>query len=342
MEFSAEQIAGMLQGEVIGDPNQIVNDLSKIEQGREGTLSFLANPKYEEFIYTTEASIVIVGKEFEAKEALPSGLTLVKVEDAYACFAKLLDAYNQMREKKPQIEEPVKIAETVEVGDDVYIGSFTYIGEGTRIGDNVKIYPGCYIGDNCTVGDDTVIFAGVKIYQDTQIGQDCRIHAGTVIGSDGFGFTPNSENNYQRVPQIGKVVIEDHVDLGANVTIDRATLGNTYIRRGVKLDNMVHIAHNCDIGENTVMAAQCGIAGSTKVGKDVMFGGQVGVNGHIEIADKTMVAAKAAIANTVKERAILIGQPAIPAGEFKKASVLFRKLPDLARTLRQIEKKLEE
>jgi UDP-3-O-[3-hydroxymyristoyl] glucosamine N-acyltransferase len=342
MEFSAEQIAGMLQGEVVGNPEQIVNDLSKIEEGRKGTLSFLANPKYEEFIYTTEASIVIVSNTFKAKEDLPKELTLVKVEDAYSCFAKLLDAYNQMREKKPQIEEPVKIAETVEVGDNVYIGSFTYIGEGSRIGDNVKIYPGCYIGDNCTVGDNSVLFAGVKLYQDTQVGKDCRLHSGTIVGSDGFGFTPNSENNYQRVPQIGKVILEDHVDLGANVTIDRATLGNTIIRKGVKLDNMVHIAHNCDIGENTVMAAQCGIAGSTKVGKDVMFGGQVGVNGHIEIADRTMVAAKAAIANTVKERAILIGQPAIPAGEFKKASAIFRKLPDLARSVRQLEKKIGE
>lgn len=342
MEFSAEQIAGMLQGEVIGNPGQIVNDLSKIEEGRAGTLSFLANPKYEDYIYTTGASIVIVGKDFEAKDHLPENLTLVKVEDAYSCFAKLLAAYNEMREKKPQIEEPVKIAQTAEIGDDVYIGSFTYIGEGCKIGNNVKIYPGTYIGDNCSIGEDTTVFAGVKIYQDTQIGKDCRIHAGCVIGADGFGFTPNSENNYQRVPQIGKVVIEDHVDLGANVTIDRATLGNTYIRRGVKLDNMVHIAHNCDIGENTVMAAQCGIAGSTKVGKDVMFGGQVGVNGHIEIADKTMVAAKAAIANTVKERAILIGQPAIPAGEFKRSSALFRKLPDLAKRLGEVEKKLDK
>lgn len=340
MEFSAQQIAGMLQGEVIGNPEQVVNDLSKIEEGRSGTLSFLANPKYEEFIYTTEASIVIVSKDFEAKNALPSTLTLVKVEDAYACFAKLLAAYNEMREKKPQIEEPVKISETAQLGDDVYIGSFSYIGDGTVIGNNVKIYPGCYIGDNCTIGDDTTIFAGVKIYQDSQIGKDCRLHSGCVIGADGFGFTPNSENNYQRVPQIGKVVIEDHVDLGANVTVDRATLGNTYIRRGVKLDNMVHIAHNCDIGENTVMAAQCGIAGSTKVGKDVMMGGQVGVNGHIEIADKTMVAAKAAIANTVKQRSILIGQPAIPAGEFKKSITLFRKLPDLAKRIGELEKNL--
>ncbi|MEZ4937684.1 MAG: UDP-3-O-(3-hydroxymyristoyl)glucosamine N-acyltransferase [Crocinitomicaceae bacterium] len=342
MEFSAQQIAGMLQGEVIGNPEQTVNDLSKIEEGKAGTLSFLANPKYEEYIYTTGASIVIVGKDFQAKDQLPETLTLVKVEDAYSCFAKLLDAYNQMREKQPQIEEPVKIADTAEIGQDVYIGSFSYIGEGTKIGKNVKIYPGCYLGDNCIVGDDTVIFAGVKIYQDTQIGKDCRIHSGCVIGADGFGFSPNAENNYQRVPQIGKVVIEDHVDLGANVTIDRATLGNTYIRKGVKLDNMVHIAHNCDIGENTVMAAQCGIAGSTKVGKNVMFGGQVGVNGHIEIADKTLVAAKAAIANSVKERAMLIGQPAIPAGEFKKAIALFRKLPELAKRLGEVEKKLEQ
>ncbi len=338
MEFSAEQIAGMLQGEVVGNSQQIVNDLSKIEEGKPGTLSFLANPKYEEHIYNTKASIVIVGKDFEAKDSLPNDLTLVKVEDAYACFAKLLEAYNEMREKKPQIEEPVKIAPTAQVGDDVYIGSFTYIGEGSTIGNNVKIYPGCYIGDNCTIDEGTIVFAGVKIYQDTQIGKDCRIHSGCVIGADGFGFTPNSENNYQRVPQIGKVVIEDHVDLGANVTVDRATLGNTYIRRGVKLDNMVHIAHNCDIGENTVMAAQCGIAGSTKVGRDVMMGGQVGVNGHIEIADKTMVAAKAAIANSVKDRAILIGQPAIPAGEFKKSIALFRKLPDLAKRIGELEK----
>ncbi|GAA0875088.1 UDP-3-O-(3-hydroxymyristoyl)glucosamine N-acyltransferase [Wandonia haliotis] len=342
MEFSVEQIAGILNGEIVGDSNVSVTGLSKIEEGQPGTLSFLANPKYEEYIYSTGASVVIVNKTFEPRQEIPASCTLVKVEDAYACFAKLLEAYNQFRVKQPKIEQPSFISDSASVGENLYLGAFAYLGEDVVIGSDVKIYPGAYIGDNVKIGDGCVIYPGVKIYPDCVLGKHCVIHAGAVIGSDGFGFAPNQENEYNKVPQIGNVVLEDFVEIGANTTVDRATLGSTILRKGVKLDNLVQIAHNVEIGENTVMAAQVGVAGSTKVGKNVMMGGQVGVSGHIKIADGVKVAAQSGIPNNIKKEGdVLLGSPAIPIEDFKKSYFGFRKLPMILKRLQAIEEKLK-
>lgn len=342
MEFSVEQIAGILNGEIVGDSNVSVTGLSKIEEGQPGTLSFLANPKYEEYIYSTGASVVIVNKTFEPRQEIPASCTLVKVEDAYACFAKLLEAYNQFRVKQPKIEQPSFISDSASVGENLYLGAFAYLGEDVVIGSDVKIYPGAYIGDNVKIGDGCVIYPGVKIYPDCVLGKHCVIHAGAVVGSDGFGFAPNQENEYNKVPQIGNVVLEDFVEIGANTTVDRATLGSTILRKGVKLDNLVQIAHNVEIGENTVMAAQVGVAGSTKVGKNVMMGGQVGVSGHIKIADGVKVAAQSGIPNNIKKEGdVLLGSPAIPIEDFKKSYFGFRKLPMILKRLQAIEEKLK-
>lgn len=342
MEFSVEQIAGILNGEIVGDSNVSVTGLSRIEEGQPGTLSFLANPKYEEYIYSTGASVVIVNKTFEPRQEIPASCTLVKVEDAYACFAKLLEAYNQFRVKQPKIEQPSFISDSASVGENLYLGAFAYLGEDVVIGSDVKIYPGAYIGDNVKIGDGCVIYPGVKIYPDCVLGKHCVIHAGAVIGADGFGFAPNQENEYNKVPQIGNVVLEDFVEIGANTTVDRATLGSTILRKGVKLDNLVQIAHNVEIGENTVMAAQVGVAGSTKVGKNVMMGGQVGVSGHIKIADGVKVAAQSGIPNNIKKEGdVLLGSPAIPIEDFKKSYFGFRKLPMILKRLQAIEEKLK-
>ncbi|HRD39301.1 MAG TPA: UDP-3-O-(3-hydroxymyristoyl)glucosamine N-acyltransferase, partial [Bacteroidia bacterium] len=276
MEFSAQQIAGLLGGTIEGNENAKVSNLSKIEEGKPGTLSFLANPLYTPHIYETDASIVIVNKTLQLDKPVKSTCTLIRVDDAYGCFAKLLEMYNQFKLNKTGIEQPSHISKTATLGKDCYVGAFAYIGENVKIGNNVKIYPQCYIGDNTTIGDDCTFYAGVKIYHDCVVGKDVTIHASTVVGSDGFGFAPNSENNYKKVPQIGNVIIEDHVEIGSNTSIDRATLGSTIIRKGVKLDNLIQIAHNVEVGENTVMAGGAFIAGSTKIGKNVMIGGQAG------------------------------------------------------------------
>lgn len=341
MEFTVEQIAGILNGDVVGNPQATVTGLSKIEEGMPGTLSFLANPKYEEYIYHTGASVVIVNRSFEPSSALPSTCTLIKVDDAYSCFAKLLEAYNQFRTKQPAIEQPSYIAQSAQIGEGLYLGAFAYIGDHAKIGNNVKIYPGAYIGDNVTIGNDCVIYAGVKIYQDCQLGNHCVIHAGAVIGADGFGFAPNQENEYNKVPQIGNVILEDFVEIGANTTVDRATLGSTILRKGVKLDNLVQIAHNVEIGQNTVMAAQVGVAGSTKIGKNVMLGGQVGISGHIKIADDVKIAAQSGVPNNIKSTGdVLLGSPAIPIEDFKKSYFGFRKLPQILKRLQAIEEQL--
>ncbi|MDX1653431.1 MAG: UDP-3-O-(3-hydroxymyristoyl)glucosamine N-acyltransferase [Brumimicrobium sp.] len=342
MEFSAEQIAGILEGTIEGDPNTKVSGLSKIEEGKKETLTFLANKKYEEFIYSTGASIAIVNKDFEPSKPLPTHLTLVKVEDAYSCFAKLLDVYNQMRQKQPKIEKNAFIAESAKVGKDVYIGANAYIGEDAVIGDHVKIYPNTFIGDNVTVGDHTTIHPNVSIYHDCKIGKHCLIHAGAVIGADGFGFAPDEKGVFQKVPQIGNVILEDHVDIGANSTIDRATLGSTILRKGVKIDNLVQVAHNVEIDENSAMAAQVGIAGSTKIGKHVMIGGQAGISGHIKIADKTQIVAQSGIPGSVKKpNTVLMGSPGIAIDDFKKSYFGFRKLPYILERIRVIEEKLK-
>jgi UDP-3-O-[3-hydroxymyristoyl] glucosamine N-acyltransferase len=337
MEFTARQIADLLEGTVEGDESAKVNRLSRIEEGMPGSLTFLANPAYTPYIYETKASITIVNADFEATQPVIS--TLIRVENAHRAFAKLLEVYNQVRRDKKGIEEPSFCDASSKTGKDIYRGAFSYIGKGVVIGDRVKIYPHAYIGDNCIIGDDTTIFQGVKIYSDTVIGKSCTLHAGTVIGADGFGFQPNSENNYSKVPQIGNVILEDHVDIGANTTIDRATLGSTIIRKGVKLDNLIQIAHNVDIGENTVIAAQTGIAGSAKIGKNCMIGGQVGIVGHITIADGVKIAAQSGIGSSItKENEIVQGSPAFNIGDYKRTYVVFRKLPDLEKRLSDLEK----
>ncbi len=342
MEFSAEQIAGILNGEVVGDADITVRGLSKIEEGTEGTLSFLSNPKYEEYIYTTGASICIVNNSFTPSKSIPSTLTMIKVEDAYSCFAKLLEFYDQMRKKEPKIESPSFIAESATIGSDLYLGAFGYIGENSIIGNNVVIYPNVYIGENVKIGDNCILHPGSTVYVDCVIGNNCTIHAGTIIGADGFGFAPNENGEFQKIPQIGNVIIEDNVEIGSNCTIDRATMGSTVIKKGVKLDNLVQIAHNVEIGQNTVMAAQVGIAGSTKIGNNVMIGGQAGIGGHIHVADGTKIVAQSGIPNTIRKADTLMGSPGIPLEDFKKSYFGFRKLPQILKRLQEIENKIKD
>lgn len=342
MEFSAEQIAGIIQGEIVGNSAVIVNGLAKIEEGSEGKLSFLANPKYEEYIYTTGSSICIVNDTFVPSKDLPATLTLIKVENAYACFAKLLEFYDQMKRKQPKIEANSYISESATVGKDIYLGANAYISDGAVIGDNVVIYPNSFIGDNVKIGNNTVIYPNVSIYADCQIGNNCVIHAGAVIGADGFGFSPDENGVFSKVPQIGIVIIEDNVDVGANTTIDRATMGATIIRKGAKIDNLCQVAHNVEIGENSAMAAQVGIAGSAKIGKRVLVGGQAGISGHITIADGTMIVAQSGIPNSVKKPETLMGAPGIPIEDFKKSYFGFRKLPFILNKIQELEQKIKE
>lgn len=342
MEFSAEQIAGIIQGEIVGNSAVTVNGLAKIEEGSEGKLSFLSNPKYEEHIYTTGSSVCIVNNTFTPAKELPSTLTLIKVENAYACFAKLLEFYDQMKRKQPKIEANSYISASARVGKDLYLGANAYISDGAVIGDNVVIYPNSFIGDNVEIGNNTVIYPNVSIYPDCQIGNNCVIHAGAVIGADGFGFSPDENGVFSKVPQIGIVIIEDNVDVGANSTIDRATMGATIIRKGAKIDNLCQVAHNVEIGENSAMAAQVGIAGSAKIGKRVLIGGQAGISGHISIADGTMIVAQSGIPNSVKKAETLMGAPGIPIEDFKKSYFGFRKLPFILNKLQELEQKIKE
>lgn len=342
MNFSAFQIAQLLEGEVIGDSEASVSSLSKIEEGQSGSLSFLANPAYTEFIYNTQASIVIVDSKFEPEHDIPSTCTLIKVADPYKSFAKLLDLYNKVKYDRTGVSEQAMVDESATIGENVYIGPGVVIDSGVKIGDGSKIYPQSYIGSNVVIGKNTLIHPAVKILSDCEIGSECVIHAGVVIGGDGFGFAPNSENNYQKVAQIGNVIIEDHVEVGANTTIDRATLGSTIIKKGAKIDNLIQIAHNVEVGENTVIAAQTGIAGSTKIGKNCMIGGQVGIVGHLKIADGTKIAAQSGIQGTITtEDTILQGSPAYNISDYKKSYVGFRKLPSILKEIHQLQKEVE-
>lgn len=330
MEFSAAQIAEMLNGQVEGDGTVMINDLSKIEEGLPGTLTFLANPKYEQYIYTTEASLAVVSKDFTPEQDLPSTLTLLRVEDPRTSFATLLKAYDQMIAMPPEISESALIHESATIGESVYIGPGAIIGSGSNVGDNSVIHSGALIGNDVALGTNCIFYPGARVLDRCKIGNHVTLHSGVVIGGDGFGFAPNSENNYHKVPQIGNVVIEDHVDIGANTAVDRATLGSTIIRKGVKIDNLIQIAHNVEIGENTVIAAQTGIAGSTKIGKNCMIGGQVGIIGHITIADGVKIAAQSGIGNSItQEGAIVQGSPAFSIMDYKKSYVGFRKLPEI-------------
>lgn len=338
MKFTAQQIADVLEGTVDGNPDIEVSKLSKIEEGTSGALTFLANPKYTPYIYTTEASIAIVNNTFEPEN--PVKTTLIKVDDAYKSFSKLLEYYNQVKLNKLGIEKPSHISETSKYGENVYIGAFTYIGDNVTIGNNVKIFPNAFIGDNTSIGDNTIIFAGAKIYSETVIGNFCVINSGAIIGADGFGFAPNEKGEYQKVPQIGNVILEDFVDIGATTTIDRATLGSTVIRRGVKLDNQIQIAHNVEIGKNTVIAAQTGIAGSTKIGENCQIGGQVGIVGHIVIGDNVKIQAQSGISRNVKDNEVLQGSPALAYGDYNKSYVHFKNLPKIVKNINDLEKEI--
>ena len=340
MKFTAKQIAEILNGEIIGNPDVEVHTLSKIEEGVEGSLTFLANPKYTPYLYTPTASITIVDKPFVAEQKYTT--TLLRVDNAYEAFSKLLEYYNQVKMNKTGIEDPVFVSKTASLGDNIYLGAFAYIGENVTIGDNVKIYPNVYVGDNVTIGDHSVLFSGAKLYSETIVGTHCVINSGAIIGADGFGFTPNEKGEFTKVPQTGNVILEDYVDVGAATTIDRATLGSTIIRRGVKLDNQIQIAHNVEIGQNTVIAAQTGIAGSTKIGSQCLIGGQVGFAGHLTIGDNVRIQAQSGVGKNIKDNETIQGSPSFNYGDFSKSYVHFKNLPKIMKRFNAIEKKIND
>ncbi len=334
-------IAGLLGGTVVGDPKMTINDVSKIEEGRPHTLTFFANAKYEHYVYSTEASVIIVNQDFEPKQ--PVSATLIKVPNAYESLAKLLELYEQMQPQKSGIEQPSFISASASIGEKPYIGAFAYIGDKVKIGNNVKIYPQAYIGDGVTIGDDTTVYAGVKIYKGCKIGARCVLHAGSVIGADGFGFAPDKDGVYHKVAQVGIVVIEDDVEIGANTCIDRSTMGCTRISHGVKLDNLIQIAHNVVVGHDSVMAAQTGVAGSTKIGDNCVIAGQVGIAGHLQVADRTMIGAQAGLQHSIKEPGTSIfGYPAFEYRDFCRSYVVFKHLPELKKQIDELVKAASE
>lgn len=338
MKFSASQIAGILEGEVEGDTSIQVSKLAKIEEGSPGSLTFLANPKYTPYLYTTKASITIVDKTFVAEQDFTT--TLLRVDNAYESFSKLLEYYNKVKMNKTGVEDPIFISKTATLGSNVYLGAFAYIGDNVVVGDNVKIYPNVYIGDNVTIGSDSVLFSGAKLYSETIVGTHCVINSGAIIGADGFGFSPNEKGEFTKVPQTGNVILEDYVDVGAATTIDRATLGSTIIRKGVKLDNQIQIAHNVEIGENTVIAAQTGIAGSTKIGSQCLIGGQVGFAGHLTIGNNVRIQAQSGVGRNIKDNETIQGSPSFNYGDFSKSYVHFKNLPTIIRRFNALEKKI--
>jgi UDP-3-O-[3-hydroxymyristoyl] glucosamine N-acyltransferase len=339
MKFTVQQIADVLGGSVIGNPNAEVYKLSKIEEATTGSVSFLSNPKYLSYIYATKATVVIVNNSFFTESEIET--TLIKVDDAYLAFTKLLEFYDAARKgNKIGLEEPSIISESSTYGKDFYLGSFSYVSSNVCIGDNVNIYPNCFIGDNVKIGNNVTIFAGAKIHSDSVIGNSCVIYSGAVIGADGFGFAPNTDGSYTKIPQIGNVVIEDNVDIGANTTIDKATMGSTIIRKGVKLDNQIQIGHNVEIGENTVIAAQSGIAGSTKIGKNGKIGGQVGIVGHITIGDNVRIQAQSGVGRSVKDDKILQGSPTFGYTDYSKSYVHFKNLPKIVNEIQELKKEI--
>ncbi len=341
MEFTAKAIAEFLNGEVVGNPEVKVNNVAKIEEAKNGTLAFLANPKYTKYIYTTEASIILINKDFVPEDTISA--TLIKVENAYESFAKLLELAEQAKPVKQGISSLAYIEESAKIGDGVYIAPFVYIGENAVIEDNAKLFPHVFVDDNVIVKKNSTLNSGVKIYNECVIGENCILHAGAVIGSDGFGFAPDENNVYRKIPQLGNVVIEDNVEVGSNTTIDRATMGSTYVRKGAKLDNLNQIGHNVEIGENTVIAAQSGIAGSTKIGKNCQFGGQSGIAPHIQIADGVKVTPQAGIPNTIKEPgSIVMGTPAFNIRDFQRSFIVYKQLPDLFKRVKELENELKK
>ncbi len=340
MDFSAEIIAAFLSGEIEGNKDAKVTTVAKIEEATPGTLAFLANPKYEEYLYTTKASIVLIAKDHELKHAIEP--TLIRVEDPYACFAKLLELYNANKPKREGVSAKASVAENVELGEGCYIGDFAVVESGAKIGAGAKIYPQTYIGERVAVGENTTINAGVKIYEDCKVGANVIIHSGAVIGADGFGFAPQEDGSYSKIAQIGNVIIEDDVEIGANTCVDRATMGSTVIHKGVKLDNLIQIAHNVTIGKDTVAAAQIGVAGSAKIGERVMIGGQVGIAGHLSIANEVKILSQSGINTTVKnEGEMLLGSPAINGISFHRAYAIFKELPALRKKVMELEKELK-
>ncbi len=338
MEYSAQAIASLLNGEIIGDPNISIKEFAKIEEAKKGNLTFLANPKYLKYLDSTEASIVLISRELlPSKKVKP---TLIVVDDAYKALAVLLEFYQKMSHTRKGKEKNAFIHKTAKIGEDVYVGAFAYISENVLIGDRVQIYPHVYIGENVVIGEGTVIYPGVKIYNDTKIGKNCIIHAGTVIGSDGFGFVPQEDGTFKKIAQIGNVIIEDDVEIGANCTIDRATMGSTILRKGVKLDNLIQVAHNVEIGENTALAAQVGIAGSTKIGKNNMVGGQAGFAGHLKVGNNVKIGAKTGVTKDIKDNQTIIGQPGMPASEFSRNFAVFKQLARLYQEFNELKKKV--
>lgn len=341
MQISVAQLAQLLNGTVVGNAELLLNTVAKIEDGKEGALSFLANMKYEQYLYETKSSAVLVNNDFEP--TMPVAATLIKVENAYTSFTFLLEQFATYANKKEGIEEGSVINKTAELGTNIYVGALAYIAKGVKIGNNSQVYPTTYIGDNVTIGNNCIIYAGVKIYNDCVIGNNVIIHSGTVIGSDGFGFAPLADKSYKKIPQIGNVVIEDDVEIGSNCSIDRATMGSTYIRKGVKLDNLIQIAHNVEIGEHTVIAGQTGIAGSSKVGKYCVLAGQVALVGHISIADGSVIGGQSGISGTIKEEnKKWFGSPAFEYADALKSAIIFKKLPQLYKTITLLEKKVNE
>ena len=339
MKFTATQIAGILEGKVEGNPNAEVWNVAKIEEGAPGMISFLANPKYTHYIYETKSSIVIVNDSFEA--TAPIQATLIRVPDAYACFAKLLAFYDQMTQNKQGVSSLAFVSSTAQCGENLYLGEFAFVGENAKIGHNVKVYPQVYVGDGCVVGDNTVLYPGVKLYRNTVVGSNCILHAGVVIGADGFGFAPQPDGHYEKIPQVGNVVIEGNVEIGANTTIDRATMGSTRIHKGVKLDNLIMLAHNTEVGENTAMAAQTGVSGSTQIGKNCVIAGQCGFVGHIKVADGTQIGAQSGVLGNIKKAGALMGSPTQPLREYLKSMAHIRRLDEMSKTIDTLKKDLE-
>ncbi len=340
MQFSAEMIAAGLGGEIVGNKDVTVSTFAKIEEGHPGAISFLANPKYEPYLYTTDSSIVIVNRSLEPKGEVKA--TLIKVDDAYGCFAKLLELYAAYKPKKSGVHPTAVVAESAKVGEGCYIGAYVVVDEGAVIGEGVSLYPHVYVGDGATIGDGSTLHSGVKVYEGCKIGKRCIIHSGAVVGSDGFGFAPNAQGSYDKIPQIGIVTIEDDVEIGANTTIDRATMGSTVIEKGAKLDNLVQIGHNVVIGESTVMAGQSAVAGSAKVGKRCMIGGQAGVVGHITVGDGSIVASVTGVSNSVPAGSQIMGNHGIDARRYRRVNAVYRNLPELQRTVNRLEKEVKE
>ncbi len=342
MQFTAAQIAELLQGEVDGDPQVMVNDLAKIEEARSGTLTFMSNPRYSEFLYSTKATIAIVDREFTPTKTIPKSLTLIRVADARMAFTQLLERNYQLQYEKKGVEQPSYVSPKAKLGKGVYIGAFSYISDDAVLEDGVKVFPNSFIGERAHIGAGTRIHAGVKIYHQTHIGARCVIHSGAVIGADGFGFVPNTDGVYEKMPQVGNVILEDDVEIGANTTVDRATIGHTIIRQGSKLDNLVQIGHNAEIGKHNVIVAQTGIAGSTKVGDHNQIGGQVGIAGHLTIGNKVRIAAQSGIGSSLTDGVTVQGSPAFTIGEYKRSHIIFRRLPDLNKRIEAMERELAE